>query len=48
MDYSYEQALEDARFFEKNINLCTEFEDSYLDEPLRDVLRRWKKFISRD
>ena len=23
MDYRYEQALEDARFFEKNINLCT-------------------------
>lgn len=30
MEYTYEQALEDARFFEKNINMCTEFEDAWL------------------
>ena len=30
MDYTYDQALEDARFFEKNVNMCTEFEDAWL------------------
>ena len=24
----YEQALEDARFFEKNVDTCTEYEDA--------------------
>ena len=35
MDYTYEQALEDARFFEKNINLCTEFKDAWLFQNTR-------------
>ena len=30
MDYTYEQALEDARFFEKNVDTCTEFADAWL------------------
>ena len=30
MSYTYEQALEDARFFEKNVNKCTEFDDAWL------------------
>ena len=30
MNYTYEQALEDARFFEKNVDMCTEFEDAWL------------------
>ena len=35
MGYTYEQALEDARFFEKNVNLCTEFEDAWLFQNTR-------------
>mgnify|MGYP007070311048 CR=1 FL=1 len=30
MEYTYEQALEDARFFEKNVDTCTEFTDAWL------------------
>ena len=30
MNYTYEQALEDARFFEKNVDMCTEFDDAWL------------------
>ena len=30
MEYTYEQALEDARFFEKNVDTCTEFADAWL------------------
>ena len=28
--YDYEQALEDARFFEKNVNTCLEYEDAWV------------------
>ena len=31
----YEQALEDARFFEKNVNMCTEFDDAWLFQNTR-------------
>lgn len=35
MNYTYERALEEARFFEKNVNMCTEFEDAWLFQNTR-------------
>lgn len=28
--YTYEEALEDARFFEKNVNICKEYDDAWV------------------
>ena len=36
--YSFEQALEDARFFEKNVNQCQEYEDAWI---FQNTKKRW-------
>ena len=39
--YDYEQALEDARFFEKNINKCQEYADAWV---FQNTKKRWGSY----
>ena len=44
----YKKANIDRKLFSKIPDWIKDKAYSYLDEPLKDVLRRWKKFISKD